>query len=63
MASVRDMWPLGKGIGRVGTEGMKVRWSFRVESSPSLLVGHHTDGLEPWAQGTERVQRQRGCLL
>lgn len=35
-----------------------MRWSFRAQSSPSLLVGLHTDGVEPWAQGVERVQRE-----
>lgn len=59
MASVRDRWPLGKGIGRVGAEGVKVRWSFRAQSSSSLLVGHHTVRWNPGLKGW-RGSRDRG---
>lgn len=50
-------WPLGQGIGRIGVEGVKVRWPLRAQSRPHLLVRH------PWAQGEGRIQRQRECLL
>jgi hypothetical protein len=59
LASVRDMWPLGKWIGRVGAEGVKVRWSFRAQSSSSLLVVYHTVGWNPGLKEW-RGSRDRG---
>lgn len=34
LASARDVWPLGRGIGRIGVEGVKVRWPLRALSCP-----------------------------